>query len=67
MTRAPIQVERRHQQDHDGTDDVYADFSPAERVGMMWRLALDAWAFIDNDTPQPRLSRRVVVLQRRAR
>ena len=28
----------------EGRDDRLRDTTPAERLGMMWRLALDAWA-----------------------
>jgi len=62
-----MQIERRRQQDHDSSDEVYARLSPGERLGMMWQLAVDAWAFAGEDVTQSRLSRHVVVLQRRAR
>ena len=67
MTRPLMQIERRRQQDHDGSDDVYARLSPGERLGVMWQLAVDAWAFAGHDVSQSRLSRHLVVLQRRAR
>lgn len=67
MTRATMVVERRRQHDQNDTDDVYAKMSAAKRLSLMWRLALDAWAFSGHDEPQPRLSRRAVVLQRRTR
>ncbi len=40
--------------------------TPAERVGMMWQLALNAWAFMGGGDVEPRLPRHVVrVLRRR--
>jgi hypothetical protein len=39
--------------------------SPAELIGMMWQLALNAWSFKENLNVEPRLQRHVVVLKRR--
>ena len=44
-----------------------ADTTPAERMGMMWQLALDSWAFMGDDLVEPRLPRHVVRLIRRKR
>lgn len=41
--------------------------SPGEMIGMMWQLALNAWAFKENLNAEPRLQRDVVVLKRRKR
>lgn len=43
--------------------------SPAERLGMMWQLALDAWAFKEGggQHAESRLQRHVVRLRRRGR
>lgn len=41
--------------------------TPAERLGMMWQLALDGWAFKGEPVAEPRLPRHVVRLTRRAR
>jgi hypothetical protein len=38
---------------------------PAELIGMMWQLALNAWSFKENLNVEPRLQRHVVVLKRR--
>ena len=35
-------------------------YTPAERVGMMWQLVLDAWALQGGSDAGPRLSRDVV-------
>ncbi len=41
--------------------------TPAERIGMMWQLALDAWAFKGEPVAEPRLPRHVVRVIRRGR
>jgi hypothetical protein len=47
----------------DDRDDL-KDKTPAERIGMMWQLALDAWAFKENLNVEPRLQRHIVVIKR---
>jgi hypothetical protein len=49
---------------HDPEPDDLRDKSPDELVGMMWRLALDAWSFKENLNAEPRLQRHVVVLKK---
>ena len=39
--------------------------TPQQALGMMWRLALDAWSFKEKLDAEPRLQRHVVVLKRR--
>ena len=41
--------------------------TPSERLGMMWQLALDAWAFKLEAVAEPRLPRHVVRVVRRER
>ena len=42
-----------------------ADFTPAERLGMMWQLACDAWAFKgESQHAESRLQRHVVSIHR---
>lgn len=53
-------------EDHDQNDDL-AGTTPAERVAMMWPLALDAWAFMGKPVREPRLPRHVVRIRRRGR
>ena len=51
-----------------GEQDDFADvehLTASERIGMMWQLALNAWAFKDNLNAEPRLQRHLVVLKRR--
>lgn len=38
--------------------------TPAERLGMMWQLALDAWAFKGEPLAEPELPRHVVRIVR---
>lgn len=45
----------------------YACFTPAERVAMMWQLAVDAWTFTGTFDPESRLQRHLVELRRRGR
>lgn len=47
-------------------DDLGAS-TPAERMGMVWLLTLQSWAFKDGRTDEPRLSRHVVRVVRRER
>ena len=39
--------------------------TPAELIGMMWQLTLDAWSFKEKLDAESRLQRHVVVLKRR--
>lgn len=39
--------------------------SPAQLIGMMWQLALNAWSFKENLNAEPRLQRHIIVLKRR--
>ena len=48
-----------HEFDLDGT-------TPAERIDMMWQLALDAWAFAGDANAEPRLSRHIDIWIRRS-
>jgi hypothetical protein len=48
-----------------GHDTDLKQKTPAELIGMMWQLALNAWAFKENLNVEPRLQRHVVVLKRR--
>jgi hypothetical protein len=38
----------------------YASLSPAERLDMMWQLAIDAWTFTGGPVAESRLPRHVV-------
>ena len=41
--------------------------TPAQRLGMMWQLALDAWAFKGESVAESRLPRHVVRVVQRER
>jgi hypothetical protein len=40
--------------------DLYARLPPADRLGMMWQLALQAWAFKEGRVDEPVFHRDVV-------
>ncbi len=50
-----------------GTERDLKDTTPAERIGMMWQLALDAWAFKGEPVDESAFSRDVVRVVRRGR
>jgi hypothetical protein len=52
----------------DPEDDPYVDrLTPGERMALVWPLTLQAWAFKEGVTPEPRLRRDVVRVVRRER
>lgn len=57
----PIRVIALHGQDSDS--DLY-NTTPSERIGMMWQVALDAWAFKGESIAESRLPRHIVSIQR---
>ena len=49
----------------DQRDDGYiADATPAERIGMVWQLTLDVWAFLDPQSAKSEFQRHVVRVKR---
>ena len=50
-----------------GNDDVIIDATPAERMGMVWQLTLDAWAFLDPESAKSGFQRHIVRVQRGGR
>jgi hypothetical protein len=52
--------------DQEAERDMYA-MTPAQRLDMMWQLALDAWAFKGESLAESRLPRHVVRVVRRRR
>jgi hypothetical protein len=60
-----IRVTRLSDQGNDM--DLRATTTPAERIGMMWQLVIDAWAFMGDPVAQSRLPRHVVRVVRRKR
>jgi len=59
---APVRVSKLSQQ---GSEPDLRNTTLAERIEMMWQLALDAWAFKGEPVLEPRLPRHVVRLIRR--
>jgi len=58
--RKTMLAEQGEEQDLDAT-------TPAERLGMMWQLALDAWAFKGEPVADPGSTRHIVQVIRRPR
>jgi hypothetical protein len=58
----PVRVSTLAEQ---GREDDLRDTTADERVGMMWQLALDAWAFMGEPVVEPRLPRHIVRVLRR--
>jgi hypothetical protein len=58
----PVRVVRLHDQD---TQDDLCNTTPEQRLGMMWQLAVDAWAFMGDSLDDSRLQRDVVRVVRR--
>lgn len=48
-----------------GEDPDLRNTTPAERLGMMWQLTLDAWAFTGEPVAESRLPRHIVRVLRR--
>ena len=59
-----IIVRKRLLHEADANGDLKG-MSPQALIGMMWQLALNAWAFKERIDAEPRLQRHVVVLKRR--
>lgn len=65
--RSQMHVRLRHLHDDQAAEAV-ADLSPAERLGMMWQLAQDAWTFKgEPERAQSRLQRHLVRVYRGGR
>jgi hypothetical protein len=62
--RYPVRKTTLQQQD---ADSDLENTTPAERLGMMWQLTLDAWTFTGQPLAESRLPRHLVRVQRRQR
>ena len=51
----------------DMPDDDYVEGTPGFRIGIMWEITRDAWAFMGNRDAEQRLQRDVANLVRRGR
>ncbi len=67
MDDHPKKIRVTRLKDQDGVMDDLRDTTPAERVGMMWQLTVDAWAFMGEDVAEQRLQRDVERVIRRRR
>ena len=50
-----------------GSDDLIADGIPAELMGMVWQLTLDAWAFKDPSSAKLQFQRHAIRIVRGGR
>jgi hypothetical protein len=57
----PVRKTTLRGQDHDRDME---NTTAAERLGMMWQLALDAWAFMGESLAESRLPRHIVRIRR---
>ncbi len=64
MNRAIL---KRRRLNDDDDNELLRTTTPEERLGMMWQLTLDAWAFKENLDAEPRLQRHFFVLKKRQR
>ena len=62
MPKRTIQVRKTSLKEE--TDDL-KNTTPAERLAMMWQLALDAWAFKGEPLAESRLQRHIIRVYRR--
>ena len=51
--------------DEEDTGDDYLDWTPAERLSIMWQHALDCWSILDPKHAEARIRRDVVSIERR--
>ncbi len=49
----------------EGDESAQRRMTPAERIAMVWQLTLQAWAFKEGLTDEPRLRRDIVRVVRR--
>ena len=66
LKAAQIRVSNLHRQDRSDAQDLFRT-TAAERLQMMWQLALDAWAFKGEPVAELRLPRHIVRVLRRER
>ena len=59
MNNADRQIVRKTTLAEQGQDDVLSHLSVEERLGMMWQLAIDAWAMRGEDVAEQEFQRHV--------
>lgn len=64
LERQKVRISKLQEQEK--TNDL-RETTPAQRVGMMWQLAIDAWAFKGESVAELRLPRHIIRVLRRER
>gem|GEM_PF-972596 len=62
MDRTVVRKTTLQSQDDRG---IISDATPSERIGMVWQLTLDAWAFMDPTSAKSEFQRHVGRVERR--
>ena len=62
MNRSVVRKTTLQDQDDSG---IIVDATPAERIGMVWQLTLDAWTFLDSNLAKSEFQRQVGRIERR--
>ncbi len=61
----PVRVFRSFEEADRADEEFYASLTPGERMGMVWPITLDAWAFTGKANAESRLQRHIVRVRRR--
>ena len=62
MNRSVVRKTTLQAQDDSG---IIVDATPAERIGMVWQMTLDAWTFLDSNLAKSEFQRQVGRIERR--
>ena len=62
MNRSVVRKTTLQDQDDSG---IIVNATPAERIGMVWQLTLDAWTFLDSNLAKSEFQRQVGRIERR--
>ena len=61
MNRSVVRKTTLQDQDDSG---IIVNATPSERIGMVWQLTLDAWAFLDSNIAKSEFQRHVGRIER---
>jgi hypothetical protein len=64
---ADARVFRSFSEEARANDEYWRSMTPADRLALMWQLALDAWAFTGQSSAESRLPRHIVRVHRAPR